>query len=120
MRVVLTLTAILTVLALAPKAGASIESKIRKAFPRDGGAAVCIAKRESGLRPEASNGRSKGLFQIDVEAHPWVDASRIFDAAYNIVVARKLYLASWHHYGWRYRWSGPTGTLWTTHALCGV
>lgn len=120
MRVAMSTIVLILALTLAPLAGATIERQIRKAFPRDGDAAVCIAKRESGLRPGASNGRSKGLFQIDVEAHPWVDASRIFEAAYNIVVARKLYLASWHNYGWRYRWSGPTGTLWTTHALCGV
>jgi hypothetical protein len=99
----------------------SISSLIRAWFPEDPSTAVCVARRESTLRPGARNGPNSGLFQINVAAHPWVDRSRVFEPVYNISVARRLFLASWHHYGWRYRWSGPPGTaLWATGHSCGA
>lgn len=110
-----TLATIVYLLATAAFARATVEQQIRRAFPDDPDRAVCIALHESTLNPRAVNGSNLGLMQINVSAHPWVDRSRVFAAAYNLMVARRLYLASMRRFGWAGRWYP-----WTTRRVCGA
>lgn len=101
---------------------------IRAAFPDDPITAECIASSESTgtHRPPwhfdvaAENAGQYSLYQIAADWHPSYDVSRRYDVAYNIHYARGLYLNAKARWGWRYRWSGPNGTLWTTAAGCGA
>lgn len=122
---------ILVVLALAQLGHAAaptdarISSLIAAAWPGDSTVAECIAGRESTgtpghYDPRAYSGGQYGLFQIAAQWHPGFDTARAYDPAYNIAYAHRIYLDALHRYGWRYRWSGPAGTLWTTAHGCGA
>lgn len=71
--------------------------------------ARCIAHYESTDGAHLYNGSSLGVWQIDVSAHPWVDARRVVsDWWYAARVAYRLSDGGrdWH--------------IWGTHRLCGV
>lgn len=63
--------------------------------------AAAVAMAESGGDPAAEGdltlGISRGLWQINVRAHPDFDAVRLFDPEYN---ARAAYLVSSHGTSW--------------------
>lgn len=66
--------------------------------------ALAIARCESGLDPDATNGSSIGLFQIDYEAHKDKTDSReaLLDPAENVRAAHLIWLdQGW----WAWRWS---------------
>ncbi len=68
--------------------------------PLEAVVAAAIAKAESGLRVAAHNlgspGRpedSRGLWQINVRAHPWADPARLLaDPSYNAQAAYRVYV----------------------------
>ena len=96
----------------AAHAGRSIEQQIRRAFPDDPAGAVCIARRESGLRPSAYFAGNYGLFQINLSSHRYLSAARLFTVSYNIAAARRIYLDSRRRFG--------NGWLpWSTRGMCG-
>lgn len=69
--------------------------------------ARCVAWHESRytLRLVSRTG-DHGLMQINYVAHRnWVAFdSRIYTAAYNVAVARRIYEDAWRRYGWSGRW----------------
>jgi hypothetical protein len=115
-----------------PPSQARIQAIIRAAFPDDQTRALCIADRESdGTRhhwsPAAQNGSNTGLFQVDERT--WDPArnppalavvgriswSRMHEAAYNAMVARRIYL-----YERGTRRDGNGWRPWSIRGLCGA
>jgi hypothetical protein len=111
---------------------ARIQRIIRQAFPDDQARALCIADRESDgtphhWSPAAQNGSNTGLFEIDERtwdparnprALPIVGRiswSRMHEAAYNAMVARRIYL-----YERGTRRDGNGWWPWSTRGLCGA
>lgn len=92
---------------------AEAERIIRQVWPDDlEQMAVDIARRESGLRPNAQNGCCVGLFQIYYDLHAWwltgvgiTSRGALFDARTNAQAALALYQRA----GWT-PWAVPVGT----------
>lgn len=91
-----------------PSRGRSLQAIVQAVFGNRWRVAWCIAGYESTWRPWAVNGVNKGLFQISVTAHPWVNQARILDPLYNSQVA------------YRISRGGTDWSPWTTHGRCGV
>ncbi len=71
--------------------------------------ARCIAYHESRYVLAARNGANLGPWQINVTAHPWVNAARL--------------TRSWRYsarVAYRISAGGRDWSAWTTHTLCGV
>jgi hypothetical protein len=115
-----------------PTSQLRIQAIIRAAFPDDQARALCIADRESDgtphhWSPAAQNGSNTGLFEIDERT--WDPArnpralavvgriswSRMHEAAYNAMVARRIYL-----YERGTRRDGNGWWPWSTRGLCGA
>lgn len=93
----------------------AIVALIHRQFDRagEGARAVCVARHESTFRPWVSNGEQDGIFQLargtwDPAVNPAarpivgdVDWSRIFQPAYNAMVAFRI----WKHSGWLPAWN---------------
>lgn len=85
------------------KTPVTIEEKIRAMFPEDPDRAVRIAKCESGMRPEAFNGKNRngswdaGVFQVN-SVHKY-SKEYLFNVDNNLKVARKLYEARGNTWG---------------------
>lgn len=79
------------------------EAAVRARFGPAGDKAVAVARCESGLRPHASSGQYRGLFQISTRWHAARVArmgytlDQLYDAAVNAHVA----WAIWSEQGWR-------------------
>lgn len=120
--IVVCLSAPLNASAGKPPSQVTLTRIVRQAFAAAGPAvetqAVCVAEHESSgpaglLRPSAVNGGQVGLFEIDgptwdpqrnPRALPIVGLitwSRMFDAAYNAMVAFRI----WRHSGWLPAWT---------------
>lgn len=75
----------------------SIEAKILDKFGTGklGQEALCIAKNESGFRPDAlyvnkTGSRDRGVFQINDKYHPHVTDAQAYDVDFSIKYAYKL------------------------------
>lgn len=85
------------------KTPVTVEEKIRAMFPEDQDRAVAIAKCESGMRPEAFNGKNRngswdaGVFQVN-SVHKY-SKEYLFNVDNNLKVARKLYEARGNTWG---------------------
>lgn len=85
------------------KTPVTVEEKIRAMFPEDPDRAVRIAICESGMRPEAFNGKNRngswdaGVFQVN-SVHKY-SKEYLFNVDNNLKVARKLYEARGNTWG---------------------
>ena len=69
--------------------------------------AVCIAYYESRYELGAVNGANRGPWQINVDAHPWVNASRLTSSwRYSAKVAYRISAG------------GTDWAAWSTASLC--
>jgi hypothetical protein len=110
----------------------SVAQIIRHAFPDDQRRALCVAGYESTGTPghfdaTASNAGSDGLFELngavwDPARNPRAAAivghvswRRIFEPAYNAMVARRIYV-----YDRRHRADHDGWHQWSTRGLCGA
>lgn len=83
-----------------------VEEAIRDAFGSNFDWALCVARKESGLNPNAVGRQGeRGLFQIHPVHFTTFSAERLFDSYYNAAAAARIYQSS-----------GPRA--WTTAGGC--
>lgn len=88
---------------------ARIQHVAKRVFGPHWRAAACIAHYESTDGHDLYNGPSRGPWQINTAAHPWVNPHRLVtDWVYSARVAFRLSSG------------GRDWSAWTTHRMCGV